>query len=194
MAVDLLIGGLDLATSGTTGYAAPNGTLHGVKPDRIVAHPTPWDLACRTGQVRNLLLRCIRMNPPLPTFMVIEGPFFQFKEASARLDEQRGVIRLALVEAGIRFVEVNPDYLQLFATGKGKHPKGEGKGIMLHCATSRMRQVFPGRREPRDHNEADAWHLREMGLVACGLLKPWTEFQFDAIERCKVQWPALVDR
>lgn len=199
------IGGLDPASGGAIGYASPRGRLYTIKPDKLPAQPTPWDLGKRTNQIKNLLVRSMQMDPPLPTLMVIEGPVPAFRyqherkdgtmtetinaKAGARLDEIRGVLRETLFAMGIEFVEIAPTSLKKFGTGKGQHPKGEGKGIMLHCATSRIHELDPTARPPKNHDEADAFHLRQMGMVALGLAESIAEYQLEAIEGANVFGP-----
>jgi crossover junction endodeoxyribonuclease RuvC len=72
------------------------------------------------------------------------------------LGELGGVVRLALFEEGIPFVDVAPAALKKYATGKGNANKGQ----VLEAASKRSGLDFAG-----DDNRADAWWLRQMGLA-----------------------------
>lgn len=182
------IGGLDPSLT-RIGYAAPDGTLHSIVPDKIPERPTAWDLARRTNQLAVRLMRCIRLHPPAPTLMVIEAGFFMHPGASARLDQLRGVIREHLFDAGILFVEIPPDTLHLFATGVTG--KAADKELMMHCACSRLRAAGVGERGmPKNYDEADAFHLRRMGRVGLGLEESLADYELSALaeDSSTVRW------
>lgn len=187
-----LIGGLDPSTS-RIGYCDPSGRTHSIVASRLPEHPTKMHLAQRCRELRAGLARAIRINPPAPDLMVIEGTFFAHPNTSARLDELRGVVRELLVStplpadrdyAHIQFVEVPPKSLKLFATGKA----AADKTLMTYAATSAIHLDDPGARGPRNDDEADAWWLRRMGMVGCWLAEPVAEYQIDALRDCGVRW------
>jgi Holliday junction resolvasome RuvABC endonuclease subunit len=190
--VPLLIGGLDPSTK-RIGYCDPTGRCHSITSDKLPPHPSPMHLAARCAQLRYGLAATIRRYPPVPDLMVIEGPFFAHAQTSARLDELRGVIRELLVTwtlpdgrdcPRMRFVEIPPKSLKLFATGKSD----ADKTTMTHTAVCRIQALDPAGPVPANDDEGDSWHLRSMGRVALGLDRPWAEFQWTAIENCGVPW------
>src|SRR5690606_13241105 len=71
------------------------------------------------------------------------------------LGELGGVVRVALVEAGVTLVEVPPARLKKWATGRGNAPKDE---VVIAAA----RRFDP---PPHNNNEADAAWLRDLGLA-----------------------------
>src|SRR5258707_276613 len=85
-------------------------------------------------------------------------------DGTLRLFMLRGAVRDMLVRLGIQFVEVSPQHLKQFATGRASHPASEGKGPMMYACSSRIRAAG-GTVMPRNDDEADAWHLRRMGRV-----------------------------
>lgn len=119
-----------------------------------------------------------RMVAPL---VVIEGYSFSSRNShSHALGELGGVVRLALHEAGIAYVDVPPSSLKKYATGKGNANKGE----MLAAAIRRL--DYQGASD----NEADALWLQAMGLDALGC--PVVEMP--AVNRqalTKVAWPVV---
>lgn len=84
------------------------------------------------------------------TLVVIEGYSFGSKgRAVFNVGELGGVIRCALHDAGVEFVEVAPSTLKKYATGRGNAPKDE----VLVAAVRRL--GYGG----ADNNEADALWL-----------------------------------
>src|SRR5206468_6278393 len=82
--------------------------------------------------------------------VVIEGYSFGAKgNAILSLAELGGVIRIALADRGMPYVDIPPACLKLFATGKGNAPKDE----VLAAAIRKLQ--YSG----HDHNEADALWL-----------------------------------
>ncbi len=111
--------------------------------------------------------------------VVIEGYAYGAKgSAVINIGELGGVLRLALYDGAIPYVEIPPTSVKLFATGKGN----VGKPDMLAAA---IRKLGYSR---NDHNEADALWLLEMArarYVNCAT----TEYQQRAID--KIQWPKV---
>jgi crossover junction endodeoxyribonuclease RuvC len=71
------------------------------------------------------------------------------------IGELGGVVRLALWEAKVPFVEIPPSCLKKYATGRGN----AGKEDVLQAAVIRSGHTFA------DNNAADAWWLHQMGLA-----------------------------
>jgi crossover junction endodeoxyribonuclease RuvC len=90
--------------------------------------------------------------------VVLEGYSYASANQAHQVGELGGVVRVALFDKRIPFVDVAPAVLKKFATGKGNAPKD----AMIAAAIRRF--DFEG----TDNNEADAWMLREMGLAAYG--------------------------
>ena len=110
--------------------------------------------------------------------VVIEGYGFASQKAVVQ-GELGGVIRLALYDRRIPYVEVAPAALKKFATGRGN----ADKDAMIAAAIRRFGY------EGDNNNGADAWLLRYMGLVAYSAGGPETEYQREALG--KVSWPKL---
>lgn len=171
------IGGLDLSTT-RTGYAAPNGTIHSIEP-----HKTTKDPARKRNEIRNKLTRCITINPPKPELAVIEGYSIASPSrwALVHRGELGGMIRDVLFELAIPWVDVPPKSLKLFACGDGAASKTE----MLWKANSViMHDGDHGQPGCANDDEADAFHLRRMGLVAAGLLPSLAGYELEAIAKC----------
>lgn len=110
--------------------------------------------------------------------VVLEGYAFARPNQAHQLGELGGVVRLALHDRRIPYVEVPPALLKRFATGKGNATKD----AVLAAAIRRF--GFEG-----DSNDAaDAWLLRVMGLTAYDG-EPVTDYQREALG--KVAWPKL---
>jgi crossover junction endodeoxyribonuclease RuvC len=109
--------------------------------------------------------------------VVIEGYAFGAKgNAVINLGELGGVIRVALADRGIRFVEIPPACVKLFATGKGNAKKND----VFAAAIRKL--GYAG----NDHNEADALWLHRMAMDVYGD-RELTEYQQRAVS--KVPWP-----
>ncbi len=91
--------------------------------------------------------------------VAVEGYSFGSRTSQAHaLGELGGVVRLALHEAGIRYVDIPPATLKRYACGKGNAPKAEVYGAAIR------RLGYQG----SDHNQADALWLRALGLDGLG--------------------------
>ncbi len=113
-----------------------------------------------------------------PDLVCIEGYSYGSKFSHAHaLGELGGVIRLALHEANVPYVDIPPTVVKKYATGRGNASKGE----MLAAAIRRL--DYQGASD----NEADALWLREMGLDwATGLAHVPNDYR-TALDR--VGWP-----
>ena len=70
----------------------------------------------------------------------------------------QGVVRLALVNAGVPYAAVIPSVLKKFATGSGNASKGDLRMALYKRAGLDL----------RDDNQVDAWWLRAAGLQRLG--------------------------
>jgi crossover junction endodeoxyribonuclease RuvC len=95
------------------------GWADGEKCGRIIP-PNGYDGMRRIRWVRSAVLAMVQDAD----LVLIEGYAFSAHASHAHeLGELGGVIRCALVDAGIRYVDVPPASLKLFATGKGNASK-----------------------------------------------------------------------
>ena len=113
--------------------------------------------------------------------VVIEGYSFSSRQGGERLGELGGVVRVALFEAGVPFVEVPPAVVKKLATGAGN-----AKKLAVALAASRRLQFAAD-----DDNEADARWLLEAALqyYRHPALTPLPEAHTSGLG--KVGWPKL---
>lgn len=168
--------GLDLSLT-ATGIATEAGT-------EVLA--TKLKACARLAWLRDAVrARCTTSLGLVATadLVVIEGYSFASRNSRAHAaGELGGVIRLALHEAGVPFVEVPPSTLKKYATGHGN----AGKGEVLAAAIRRLGY------EGHDDNEADALWLRQMGIDHYGLTLPSAPMpESHRVALDKVDWPEL---
>ena len=161
--------GLDLSitATGAVFYGDPPCTIAPAKgllgDDRLVS-------------VRDQVMRCVA--PSMAPLVVIEGPVLR-SQAALALGLLHGVIRAALMDAGVRYVLVPPATLKKYATGKGNAGKPEMAVALFKRAGLEL----------GDDNQVDAWWLRAMGMDALGApLVDLPAAQRDAM--AKVAWPS----
>jgi Holliday junction resolvasome RuvABC endonuclease subunit len=82
-----------------------------------------------------------------------------YHSASASLERVHGVAREVLARHDVPFAYVSPSTLKLYATGNGN----AGKAEMIASAAA---QAHDGTWIPADSDQADAWHLQQMGRLA----------------------------
>lgn len=113
--------------------------------------------------------------------VVLEGYSYGSQgRALFQIGELGGVIRLALWEAGIPYVEVSPAELKKYATGKGN-----AKKLAVYQAAIRRADM-----EFETDDTADAWWLLQMALAAYGLPHvPMPKANAEVLS--KVPWPKL---
>ncbi len=152
--------GLDLSLT-ASGVADEFGTsavrVRSSGPQRLHDLREALMLACHRDTYC-MALTCDREGHP--DLVVIEGYSLGTARQSSHahgLGELGGVVRLALWEAGVAYVDVPPACLKKYATGVGN----ARKEAVLIAAVKRGAEV-------RDNNEADAWWLRAMGMDALG--------------------------
>lgn len=132
-------------------------------------------LALVRGRYR-LDFACFAWNADL---VVLEGYAFSAHASHAHeLGELGGVVRVALADAGIPFVDIPPASLKLFATGKGN----ANKEAMLAAAIRKL--DYAG----HSNDEVDALWLHRMALAH------YTDNATNAEQRkalAKIQWPTM---
>jgi Holliday junction resolvasome RuvABC endonuclease subunit len=166
---------LDLVLT-STGVCHPDGTTEVLKTDAMRGMK-------RLAYIRDRVVKWAAYVD-LPDVVVIEGySFASTGRAGISLGELGGVIRLALLERDIPFVEIPPTCRAKYATGKGN----AGKSLVVSCATYRAQRVFP------TDDEADAWVLWQMALAHYEPESPLL-VKVPAVNReglNKVQWPQI---
>jgi Holliday junction resolvasome RuvABC endonuclease subunit len=142
--------GLDLSLT-RSGYASEAGTGVLVPPAKL-GHGM-----ARLAWIRDQVLElCAAARAEL---VVVEGYSFGSKgRAVFSLGELGGVVRLALHEARLPYLDVAPGTLKRYSAGKGNC----GKAEVLAAAIRRL--DYAG----HDDNEADALWLRALALDAYG--------------------------
>ncbi len=101
---------------------------------------------------------------------------FKSSDANLAVGMVHGVVREVLAEWTIPFAYIDPNTLKAFATGDIRADKQE---MVISANQARKAKTSAagetgGEGEIADHNQADAWWLRQMGLwwalgSACGL-------------------------
>jgi len=116
--------------------------------------------------------------------VVIEGYAFAARNSqSHKIGELGGVIRLALYEMDIPYVDVPPTCRAKFATGKGNASKTE----VISAVSARTGIVWVGK---GTDDMCDAWLLEQMGLTALGLSQyDWPKSSTDALKT--IDWSSL---
>lgn len=160
------IAGLDPSAS-CIGYAAPDGTLHSLRPRAGASDP-----ARRLSELATAVENIIRLHPPRPDLVVIEGYSIgsPHRHTLLTLGEVGGVIRCRLFELDVPFIIAPPASIKRFATGNGNADKAR----MIEAARAKGAL-------PYNDDEADAFHARRMGRCAHGL-EPMVEgYEIDAV-------------
>lgn len=114
----------------------------------------------------------------------VEGYSFASKNSQSHAaGELGGVIRLALWEQGIPYVDIPPTTRAKFATGRGNASKSE----VVSAVSARTGIVWSGK---GGDDRCDAWILREMGRVWLGQNElDWPQLNLSALE--KIDWSPL---
>lgn len=167
--------GLDLSLSGA-GVARADGSTYTAKPK-----PATMRGGARLAFLRDLIVPALTLDGSPVDLVVIEdyspgSVGLSGKLANAQL---RGVIELAAHEAGVTAIAlVRPGTCKRFATGNGTADK---------AAMVRAAQAAGWVGDPKRDDEADAFHLRRMGLAA--ITGADTAAQQDAVDA--VVWPTI---
>ena len=168
--------GLDLSLT-ATGIATNGGTE--VLSTKLRGCERLADLR---DEVVGRCRRCGYIGQADANLVVVEGYSFNSRNSQSHaLGELGGVVRLALHEAGIPYVDVPPAVLKKYATGRGN----AGKAEVLAAAIRRL--GYDG----HDDNEADALWLRVMGLDAYRVADASPVPAAHRVALDKVDWPEL---
>jgi crossover junction endodeoxyribonuclease RuvC len=149
-----MIAGLDASTA-STGLAMADGTLITVSPSAGADDP-----GRRLDQIDHAVIRAIRLAPPLPRLVLIEGPADHSPgiRSTIAIAKVRAVLEVSLFRLGVETMEIPPSRLKRYATGNGR----ADKEAMIAAALA-------DGAEPRNDDEADAYWLRHLGRAAHGL-------------------------
>lgn len=151
--------GVDASTT-RTGLARPDGTTVS-----FTARAGSDDPIRRLHELAGHVARELQRWPDAE-LLVIEAVllFGPGRQALVRLGELSGAIRLLAFERDLAVVEIPGTALKLAAAGNGRASKEQ----MVDAAVAAGGQ-------PRNHDEADAWHLHNLGRRAlAGLELPAT--------------------
>jgi crossover junction endodeoxyribonuclease RuvC len=113
--------------------------------------------------------------------VIVEGYSFSSRNSQSHaLGELGGVMRLALHETGISYIDVPPTSRAKFATGKGNASKNE----VVSSISARTGIVWSGKGAD---DMCDAWILRQMGLAHLGESEyDWPAVNMAALD--KIDW------
>lgn len=114
----------------------------------------------------------------------VEGYSFASRNSQSHAaGELGGVVRLALWEQGIPYVDIPPTSRAKFATGRGNAAKSE----VVSAVSARTGIVWSGR---GGDDRCDAWILREMGRSWLGVTEwDWPKVNLSALD--KIDWSPL---
>ena len=148
--------GLDLSTK-RIGIATTSGELHSIASRTGAANPYK-----RLDELTQALKWNLREQVPAPDLVVIEDYALGSpgRLSLIRLGEIGGIVRTYLYANELPFLLVRPTTLKLFATGHGNADKQTMIG----------RAIELGARPDLNDDEADAYHLRRIGLATLGTL------------------------
>lgn len=173
--------GLDVSTA-CTGVALPDGRLMSVRPATHLAKgDAPYLRAQRNSEIADSLAIMLRRQAGAVDVAVVEGYLLEGPGGpwvTIRLAEVGSHARLVLYRLRIPFVEVAPSTVKRWATGKG----GCDKAAMIAAAEA-------AGAKPTNSDEADAWHLRSMGVANYG---DWQELDDERrLVLSRYPWPDL---
>jgi crossover junction endodeoxyribonuclease RuvC len=116
--------------------------------------------------------------------VVLENYSFGSRASQAHaLGELGGVVRVALYESGVPYVEVPPTSRAKFATGRGN----AGKSEVVSSISARTGITWQGKGAD---DQCDAWILEEMGRCALGRQRfEWPKNHVEAMN--KILWHEL---
>jgi Holliday junction resolvasome RuvABC endonuclease subunit len=115
------------------------------------------------------------------SLICIEGYSFGSKNSQSHaIGELGGVVRRMLYLNNYRWVDIPPNSLKLFATGRGNASKNE----VVSAISARTGLIWSGKGAD---DMCDAWVLRQMGLTHMGDMQyEWPKRNLESLE--KVDW------
>lgn len=166
------IAGIDLSLS-STGWSC-NGETESISVKSKGAR--------RLFDIRNIFMD-LMIDADFPG-VVIENYAFSSRASQAHaLGELGGVIRVALYEMHVPYVEVPPTSRAKFATGRGN----AGKSEVVSSISARTGISWQGKGAD---DQCDAWILEEMGRCALGRQRfDWPKTHVEALN--KILWHEL---
>lgn len=133
--------------------ASLTGTTVAVTSSFVVKIPTKaLSGARRLVVIRESVLAHLTGDRPL---VILEGYAFARPNQAHQIGELGGVLRVAMHEYGIPWIEVAPQARAKWATGAGN----SSKDAVVSAVSARLGRVF----ESNDH--VDAWLLRDIGVA-----------------------------
>lgn len=154
---------------GRTAVVRGDGKAHVVAAHE--SEPAPG-ITERFARYHDLSSRTLEtVGPAIIVF--IEGYSFGSKgRGTVTLGEYGGYLRARLLHRKKEIIEVPPNTLKQFVTGKGQC----GKPAFIYAVTTRW-----GVGEGWGEDEFFAYGLYRLGLVFCNIVKPATAFQANAV-------------
>jgi Holliday junction resolvasome RuvABC endonuclease subunit len=129
------------------------------------------------------ILKCLRESVVADgSFVVLEGYAFTRANQAHQLGELGGLVRYWLWMSNIPWIDVGPNVLKQFVTGKGNSQKSE----MMKCVYQRFHV------DCSDDNIADAVGLCMIGRALHGLWEPTTIIQKQIIEDLRKKYAPIL--
>ena len=137
----------------------------------------------RLIEIRNAIVNLVSEHDI--QVVAIEGYSYGSRNSHAHsLGELGGVVRVALYERGIPFVDIPPTVRAKFATGKGN----AGKSEVVSAVSAKTGLVWSG---GDGADRCDAWIMEQILLTKFGNSPyDWGAGQMDAL--AKVEWGGVV--
>jgi Holliday junction resolvasome RuvABC endonuclease subunit len=98
---------------------------------------------------------------PIDLMVLERAGQFQSGDAALAVGMAHGIIREVLAEFKVPYAYIAPTVVKQFATGRGGADKKE---MVIACNQAKRRSTESPGKDITDHNQADAWWLRQMGV------------------------------
>lgn len=170
--------GLDISTK--TGWAIGTPGESGVETGKWAHLPHPDSEMIRWSQyVKDLNLLLFEHMPALA---IVEGYGFANSHTLVTLVQVGTVLRYRLMEHKIPVIEVAPNALKKFVTGKGVAPKE----LMLLEVYKQWDRSF------RDNDQADAFALYKFGEALLGKGGEYSKTKMEAVDKVRKTYANLL--